>query len=301
MLRKRRTKHCSPRTALLAVIFLFAGVALIVGSLWLQESEISVGVNEYSSMANELKMPIKTGGMVDEVLTVRYDPEVDQQLATLFPSTTVCPEVQNPATPASMISTANSVVPDTRADLAACKAVNGDFIAWLQIPGTDVDYPVVLTDDAAYYLKHTFTGEESIIGCLFSLGRTDYEKPSTNIAIYGHHMRRSRSTTMFQPLHNFKKADYRHSHATIYLDTLYGNRTYTVFAVINKRERDWDAAVADFTSMEQYQAFLNRAKEWSLYDTGIPVTTNDRILTLITCDRGYHPDDGQLVVMAVEQ
>ena len=53
--------------------------------------------------------------------------------------------------------------------------------------------------------------------------------------------------------------------------------------------------------MEQYQAFLNRAKEWSLYDTGIPVTTNDRILTLITCDRGYHSDDGQLVVMAVEQ
>ena len=182
MLRKRRTKHCSLRTALLAVILLLMGVALIVGSLWLQEGEISVGVNEYSAMANELKIPIETGNTVDEVLTVRYDPEVDQQLATLFPSTTVCPEVQNPATPASTIGTAYSAVPDTRADLAACKAVNRDFIAWLQIPGTDVDYPVVLTDDAAYYLKHTFTGEESIIGCLFSLGRTDYEKPSANIA-----------------------------------------------------------------------------------------------------------------------
>ena len=58
MLRKRRTKHCSPRTALLAVILLFAGVALIVGSLWLQEGEISAGAYEYSAMANELKIPI---------------------------------------------------------------------------------------------------------------------------------------------------------------------------------------------------------------------------------------------------
>ena len=301
MPRQWHTKHRSPRTALLAVILLLMGVAFIVGSLWLQESEISAGANEYSAMANELKTPIETGSTVNEVLTIRYVPDVDQQLATLFPQTTICPEAPSPAMPASTISTAHSAMSDTRADLAACKAINGDFVAWLQIPGTDVDYPVVLTDDAAYYLKHTFTGEESIIGCLFSLGRTDYEKPSANIAIYGHHIRRSRSTTMFQPLHNFKKADYRHSHATIYLDTLYGNRTYTVFAVINKRERDWDAAVADFVSTEQYQAFLNRAKEWSLYDTGIPVTTDDRILTLITCDRGYHPDDGQLMVMAVEQ
>lgn len=301
MPRQWHTKHRSPRTALLAVILLSMGVAFIVGSLWLQESEISAGANEYSAMANELKTPIETGSTVKEVLTIRYVPDVDQQLATLFPQTTICPEAPSPAMPASAISTAHSTVTDTRTDLAACKAVNSDFVAWLQIPGTDVDYPVVLTDNTAYYLKHTFTGEESIIGCLFSLGRTDYEKPSANIAIYGHHMRRSRSTTMFQPLHNFKKADYRHSHATIYLDTLYGNRIYTVFAVINKRERDWDAAVADFVSTEQYQAFLNRAKEWSLYDTGIPVTTDDRILTLITCDRDYHPDDGQLVVMAVEQ
>ena len=84
MLRKRRTKHCSLRTALLAVILLLMGVALIVGSLWLQEGEISAGVNEYSSMANKLKIPIETGNTVDEVLTVRYDPEVDQQLANFL-------------------------------------------------------------------------------------------------------------------------------------------------------------------------------------------------------------------------
>ena len=48
------------------------------------------------------------------------------------------------------------------------------------------------------------------------------------------------------------------------------------------------------------QAFLDRALEWSLYDTGVSVTTDDHILTLITCERDYNADDGQLVVMAVQ-
>ena len=106
----------------------------------------------------------------------------------------------------------------TGADLAACKAMNKDFVGWLQIPGTDVDYPVVLTNDVDYYLDHTFTGTENVIGCLFSLDKTDYQAPSKNIAVYGHHMRRSRATTMFQPLHNYKDSSFYATHKTINYD-----------------------------------------------------------------------------------
>lgn len=189
---------------------------------------------------------------------------------------------------------------NTGADLNACKAINKDFIGWLQIPGTDVDYPVVLTNDVDYYLDHTFNGKESIIGCLFSLGKSDYQTPSQNIAVYGHHMRRSRATTMFQPLHNYKDSGFCASHKTINYDTLYGADTYTVFAVINKRECDWDVSTADFASDADFQAFINRAMEWSIYDTGVTVTTDDHILTLVTCDRDYNAEDGQLVIMAVK-
>ena len=61
-----------------------------------------------------------------------------------------------------------------------------------------------------------------------------------------------------------------------------------------------DASAADFASDADYQAFLDRVQDWSLYDTGVHVSTDDHILTLITCDRDYHSDDGQLVVMAVQ-
>ena len=57
----------------------------------------------------------------------------------------------------------------TGADLAACQAQNDDFIAWLSIPGTPIDYPVVRTGDPDYYLNHTFSGRKSYLGTLFSL------------------------------------------------------------------------------------------------------------------------------------
>lgn len=152
-----------------------------------------------------------------------------------------------------------------------------------------------------YYLTHTFAGKESSIGTLFSLGRTDYRTPSRNIAIFGHHMRRSRSQTMFQPLHNYKDSSYYHKHSTITLDSLYGSETYTIFAVLNMCESDWDASTADFSTDEAFLVFVERAKALAFYETGVSVGPDDHILTLITCDRDYHSTEGRLIVMAVQQ
>ena len=333
MSQHKRTKRRFPMAAVLAVILILAGVAAITGSLWMQENEITSGAEIYEALVEQLKLPAdaeeKRVEQQDELPAVddtpteeaaasQDEPEQDQPMqehpldqiyepaVTVVPPLTVQPtepeqQILKPANLPEFLNTTSGAAPGfTGADLAACKAANNDFAAWLQIPGTDIDYPVVLTNDVDYYLDHTFTGEESIIGCLFSLGRADYEAPSQNIAIYGHHMRRSRSTTMFQPLHEYKSASFRDAHATIHLDTLNDSRSYTVFAVINKRESDWDVSAADFASADEYQSFLNRALEWSLYDTGVSVTTDDHILTLITCDRDYNSEDGQLVVMAVQ-
>ena len=68
-------------------------------------------------------------------------------------------------------------------DLSAYLAQNPDFIAWLRIPGTNVDYPVVQTDDPDDYLNHTFSGKSSVVGTLFSLADADYAAPGRNIAM----------------------------------------------------------------------------------------------------------------------
>lgn len=292
-------------TAVLVVCLLGAGVWLAVLPLWQQEQTIADGAAVYAELAEMLRVesvPTSTPDAADSSVPPEAPPVLFMVTADVVPGETTTEPVVEPVdetTAEPTIQPTESLF-FTHADLNTCLAINPDFIGWLTIPGTDIDYPVVLTSDVDYYLTHDFTGQKSVIGCLFSLDRTDYQT-SQNIAVYGHHMRRSRSTTMFQPLHAYKSADFCASHSKIQFDTLYGTRNYTVFAVISKRESDWDAAVANFGSMEAYQAFLDRAKAWSLYDTGVSVTTNDRILTLITCDRDYDSTDGQLVVMAVQK
>ena len=332
MSHNKRRSRSSPLTAVLAVILFLAGIAAVGASLWMQENEITTGAEAYETLSQQLKLPDTTEEAPDvqeaddpentvqdaqPVQTPEEQPSAEESIVELpaeiteepsvtvispLPVVTTEPAVQEttPTTQPASSKPASGNSGYTGADLDACKAINSDFIGWLQIPGTKVDYPVVLTNDVDYYLDHTFDRQENIIGCLFSLGKSDYSTPSRNIAVYGHHMRRSRSTTMFQPLHEYKSASFRNAHADITFDTLYGSRSYTVFAVINKRESDWDASAADFASDADYQVFLDRVQDWSLYDTGVHVSTDDHILTLITCDRDYHSDDGQLVVMAVQ-
>lgn len=195
-----------------------------------------------------------------------------------------CP-LNEPATPATGMS--------------ACLAQNEDFIAWLAIPGMPINYPVVSSSDTDYYLNHLFTGEKSKLGCLFSLPSSDYQIPSKNIAIYGHHL--SHSDAMFSSLNEYKDESYYASHSTIAMNTIYGDRTYRIFAVLNMRVSDWDAATADFSSGKEFLSYVERARQKALYETAVIVDENDHILTLITCDRSYGGVSGRLIVMAVEE
>ena len=207
-----------------------------------------------------------------------------------FPSTT--------QVPLELPEQAPEIDVGTGADLAACLAQNDDFIAWIRIPGTNVDYPVVWTDDAEYYLHHTFTGKQGAAGTLFSLMKTDYSIPSRNIAIYGHHLKSS-GEKMFTSLMRYKDADFYAGHETVLLDTLYESGSYRIFAVLNFHSGEWDASQADFESDAAFLEFIRYARRNALYDTGVTVGAEDSILTLITCDRSYGGKAGRLAVVAV--
>ncbi len=183
-------------------------------------------------------------------------------------------------------------------DLEACLKQNKDFIAWLTIPGTKIDYPVVSSNNTAYYLRHLFNGKGSKLGCLFSLKSSDYQTPSKNIAIHGHHL--SNNDAMFSTLLRYKEQSYCAKHSLIQLDSLYATRTYRVFAVVNMNVSDWDASTASFSGSNAFIRFVNRAIKQSLYETGVKVDADDNILTLITCDRSYGGATGRLLAMAVD-
>ena len=106
---------------------------------------------------------------------------------------------------------------------------------------------------------------------------------------------------MFSTLMDYKDSSYCSAHSLIRVSSLYGDRTYRVFAVLNMKVSDWDAATASFSSDESFMRFINRAIKKSMVDIGVQVTAEDNILTLITCDRSYGGASGRLIVMAVHE
>ena len=272
----------------LAAAMAVTGAAMLLCPLIGQNTEMNRSAAEYDDLRVQLKS--------EEPAQATDAPAQDKSALRVllgFPSATQEP-LELPKTDESP----PEIDIGTGADLAACLAQNDDFIAWIRIPGTNVDYPVVWTDDAEYYLHHTFTGKQGAAGTLFSLMKTDYSIPSRNIAIYGHHLK-STGEKMFTSLMRYKDAGFYAGHETVLLDTLYESGSYRIFAVLNFHSGEWDVSQADFESDAAFLEFIRYARQNALYDTGVTVGAEDSILTLITCDRSYGGKAGRLAVVAV--
>lgn len=307
-------KHGIALSSTLLLAMFLCGAAAFVLPLALELAAYRADENAYAAIAEMsihapspspmpiMPLPAPTGNTENDTETAPLPgtesyPQVGMAtdaLASSSPAPNI-PEAQQTASPSP---DAQSVV-DSGIDLEACLAQNKDFVAWLSIPGTVISYPVVRSDDSAYYLGHLFNGKKSKLGCLFSLKSSDYRQPSQNIAIYGHHL--SHGDAMFSTLIDYKQESYYAEHSVITLDSIYGRRCYRIFAVLNMKVSDWDPAAASFGSGKAFLQFVNRAKRKALFNTGVEVKENDHILTLITCDRSYSGASGRLIVMAVQE
>ena len=283
-----KQNHADSPSAFLAAAMAVTGAAMLLCPLIGQNTEMNRSAAEYDDLRVQLKS--------EEPAQATDAPAQDKSALRVllgFPGAT-----QEPFELPKTDESPPEIEIGTGADLAACLTQNGDFIAWIRIPGTNVDYPVVWTDDAEYYLHHTFTGKQGAAGTLFSLMKTDYSIPSRNIAIYGHHLK-STGEKMFTSLMRYKDADFYAGHETVLLDTLYESGLYRIFAVLNFHSGEWDASQADFESDAAFLEFIRYARRNALYDTGVTVGAEDSILTLITCDRSYGGKAGRLAVMTV--
>ena len=272
----------SPLT-LLAALLLIGGMLAVVLPVLQWDAEVSAEAGEYEQLREQNRQAEARETVEEETLNQHIVPPISLAEEGL-------PVQQSES----------AVGEQAMVDLSAYLAQNPDFVAWLRIPGTNVDYPVVQTDNPDYYLNHTFSGKSSGVGTLFSLADADYAAPGRNIAIYGHHLRSS-GEKMFTSLMWYKNPDFYEDNKTVMLDSLYRHREYTIFAVMNMKVGDWEPSRTTFSGDAAFMAFVNRAKSESLYDTGVEVGADDHILTLITCDRSYVGKEGRLVILAVER
>ncbi len=176
---------------------------------------------------------------------------------------------------------------------------NKKLIGWIKIDDTNIDYPVMQTSDNEYYLDHNLNQEYDKNGSIFMDKDCDVLKPSTNLILYGHHMK---SGKMFGGLDRYSDVKYYEEHKYINFDTIYEKGIYEVMYVFRSRVYSEEEVVfkyyqfIDAVSELEFDSNMNEMAAVSLYDTGVTASYGDRLLTLSTCD--YQEKNGRFVVVA---
>lgn len=181
------------------------------------------------------------------------------------------------------------------------KKENPDIVAWLEIEGTTIAYPVMHTDNNDFYMTHNYKKEYSKDGSLFLDKAYDWTIPSTNLLIYGHN--NIGSTEMFAKLENYKDEDYYKEHKKIRLITEKEDSEYEIIAVFLSRVyykseknvfRYYFFINAE--NEEEFNYYIDNSKKASLYNIEATAEYGDQLLTLSTCE--YSQEDGRLAIVA---
>ena len=161
---------------------------------------------------------------------------------------------------------------------------NPDVYAWIVIPGTDINYPILQHPiDDSYYLNHNIDGSTGRPACIYTESLNSKDFTDNNTVIYGHNMRNG---TMFAQLHKFEDKDFFDEHREIIIYLPDKVLHYKIFAVHNYDDRHLLYSF-DFSDKAVYKDYLesifNIDDMNANIDTEMTVTENDKIITLATC------------------
>lgn len=177
-------------------------------------------------------------------------------------------------------------------DWEGLEQINSDIVAWIYIDGTSIQYPVTKGTDNEYYLHYTFEKEKNNCGSIFMDVNNQKDFTSDNTILYGHNMKTGK---MFGSLKFYKDPDYYKDHPEIFLVTKDRILKYHIFSVYETEDTS-DCYTMEFATEEDRQNYVDTCITNSLYDTGIEVGEEERLLTLSTCTS--QTEEGRFVVQA---
>ena len=174
-------------------------------------------------------------------------------------------------------------------DFTALQAANPDIYAWLYIPGTEINYPLLQREqEDHYYLDHSYTGQADKNGALFTehrYNRRDFSDPVT--VVYGHHMKSGRMFGNLQATYSSEEALRQYREVVVYLPDQ--ELRYRVFAAV-PFSSDHILYYYNFTREASYQSFLDEVYSvralGASFDPEVRATPEDRLLILSTCLSG---------------
>lgn len=187
-------------------------------------------------------------------------------------------------------------IPEMDIDFAEFQEkTNEDIYAWIYIPGTAIDYPILQhPTDNSYYLEHNLNGSTGYPGCIYTENYNTRDFSDPNTVVYGHNMKNG---TMFAGLHKFEDSRFFEEHPYVYVYTEDGLLVYEIFAAHISGD-EHILLTYDFENELVFQYYLediyeNRGMNSNVRED-VEVSAENHILTLSTCISGK-PNNRYLV------
>lgn len=156
---------------------------------------------------------------------------------------------------------------------------NNDYLFWLYIPKTKIDYPVMMSRDNKDYLHSSFYKEKLYAGTLFIDALSSKRENQDNLIIYGHNMK---DGSMFGTLKKWRDGKYFNEHKFIEIYTETEKRVYLIFAVreVSSNMSLLHYKLDGFTNEEYIQDARNNNIHFREFEDQYK---NNQIMTLSTC------------------
>ncbi|MBR4306323.1 MAG: class B sortase [Ruminiclostridium sp.] len=187
---------------------------------------------------------------------------------------------------------------------------NPDFVGWITIKDTNINYPVVQGKDNEEYLYADFYGNYNKNGTIFADSNNVFsatENMSANTILYGHNLRTENyftDVTEYRRVDLDKSLEFLKNHPVIEFNTLFEKSKYKIFSVMILNTTDDYGEVFNYTSKinfknrNEFNNFAAECLDRSDFFTGVDLKYGDEFLTLSTCEFESMLYDMRIVVVA---
>ena len=190
----------------------------------------------------------------------------------------------------------NEEASEKELSLSLLKKTNKDVVGILEFDDRIIYEPIVQAQNNDYYVRKNINKEYANAGIPFV--SADGNIDSKNVVIYGHSSKWD--NIIFTLLMSYIDQNYYKKHDTFKFITEDETRTYQIFGVMNIDLNDLNDSLeftqSSWDSDTAFNAFISDSINRGLYKTGISVNTEDKLMTLVTCDT--RNDNKRTVILA---